>query len=177
MELIDALPIDEIVTILESMPADDVADLIGKLPEEKADAVLEKMRKEMETLSNARRSTSVGDDSMDSTSGFGDTTAGDGATAQGDSASGSTPGEQQHGSQQASRSESGTGSQSQDSTGQASNPTSQGRRGGAPRPGIPDGSDDDIVARQLREAAEAETDPVLREKLWEEYTNYKKGSS
>jgi len=46
LELIDALPVDEIVTIMETMPADDVADLIGKLPEEKADAILEKMKKE-----------------------------------------------------------------------------------------------------------------------------------
>jgi magnesium transporter len=46
MELIDAIPIDQIVTIMESMPADDVADLIGKLPGEKADAILEKMQKE-----------------------------------------------------------------------------------------------------------------------------------
>jgi hypothetical protein len=35
--------------------------------------------------------------------------------------------------------------------------------------------DDDIVARQLREAAEKETDPALKEKLWEEYRRYKKG--
>ena len=35
--------------------------------------------------------------------------------------------------------------------------------------------DDDIVARQLREAATRETDPVLREKLWDEYRKYKKG--
>jgi hypothetical protein len=41
--------------------------------------------------------------------------------------------------------------------------------------GIPDGSDDDIVARQLREAAMSETDPELREKLWQEYRNYKQG--
>jgi hypothetical protein len=41
---------------------------------------------------------------------------------------------------------------------------------------IPDGSDDDVVARQLREAAMAETDPELREKLWQEYRLYKKGS-
>ena len=46
MDLIDAMPVVEIVTILESMPADDVADLIGKLPGEKADAILEKMQKE-----------------------------------------------------------------------------------------------------------------------------------
>ena len=42
---------------------------------------------------------------------------------------------------------------------------------------IPDGSDDDVVARQLREAAMKETDPELREKLWQEYRNYKKGAS
>ena len=37
-----------------------------------------------------------------------------------------------------------------------------------------DGSDDDIVARQLREAAQQETDPVLKEKLWQEYEAYKR---
>lgn len=42
---------------------------------------------------------------------------------------------------------------------------------------IPDGQDDDIVAQQLREAAMAETDPELKEKLWEEYRRYKEGIS
>jgi hypothetical protein len=41
---------------------------------------------------------------------------------------------------------------------------------------IPDGSDDDVIARQLREAAEKETDPELQKKLWEEYRRYKSGS-
>jgi len=41
---------------------------------------------------------------------------------------------------------------------------------------IPDGRDDDIVARQLREAALKETDPELRERLWEEYRQYKKST-
>lgn len=36
--------------------------------------------------------------------------------------------------------------------------------------------DDDIVARQLREAAESETDPELKEKLWKEYEEYKKNT-
>jgi hypothetical protein len=35
---------------------------------------------------------------------------------------------------------------------------------------------DDIVARQLREAAEEESDPVLREKLWKEYEQYKENT-
>jgi hypothetical protein len=33
--------------------------------------------------------------------------------------------------------------------------------------------DDDVVAKQLREAALAEEDPELRERLWEEYRKYK----
>ncbi len=37
----------------------------------------------------------------------------------------------------------------------------------------PPPKDDDIVARQLREAAERETDPELKKKLWDEYWKYK----
>ncbi|MCZ6525781.1 MAG: hypothetical protein O6928_04380 [Gammaproteobacteria bacterium] len=40
---------------------------------------------------------------------------------------------------------------------------------------IQDGRDDDVVAKQLREAATKETDPVLRKKLWDEYRKYTKG--
>lgn len=43
----------------------------------------------------------------------------------------------------------------------------------APPPDIPSGDDDDVVARQIREAAMNEDDPELREKLWEEYRKYK----
>lgn len=38
---------------------------------------------------------------------------------------------------------------------------------------IPSGDDDDVVARQIREAAMKEQDPELREALWEEYRKYK----
>ncbi|MDH3637779.1 MAG: hypothetical protein OES09_04870 [Gammaproteobacteria bacterium] len=41
-------------------------------------------------------------------------------------------------------------------------------------PDIPDGSDDDVVARQIREAAMREKDPELQKKLWDEYRKYKK---
>jgi DNA-directed RNA polymerase subunit K/omega len=47
---------------------------------------------------------------------------------------------------------------------------------GGPPADIPDGSDDDLVARQMREAAEKETDPELKKKLWEEYRKYKQGT-
>ena len=43
-----------------------------------------------------------------------------------------------------------------------------------PPPGdIPSGDGDDVVARQLREAAMREPDPAVREKLWDEYRKYK----
>ena len=44
-------------------------------------------------------------------------------------------------------------------------------------PDVGDGSDDDIVARQLREAAMEENDPELRERLWDEYREYKRSTS
>ena len=68
--------------------------------------------------------------------------------------------------------------------GQLPNAQSDNRPGeyknqGAGNPNIPadisDGTDDDIVARQLREAAMQEKDPALREKLWDEYRKYKQG--
>jgi hypothetical protein len=71
--------------------------------------------------------------------------------------------------------------------GPASEQGSPGGRVGGDRPGAPggtaatppdvgDGNDDDIVARQIRKAAESESDPELRRKLWEEYRKYKQGA-
>lgn len=56
----------------------------------------------------------------------------------------------------------------------ASMPTAQSAPAESfPPPGdIPSGRDDDVVARQLREAAMSEPDPELREALWEEYRKY-----
>ena len=50
----------------------------------------------------------------------------------------------------------------------------QGTHSTPPPADIPSGDDDDVVARQLREAAQKERDPVLRDKLWDEYRKYKK---
>lgn len=71
--------------------------------------------------------------------------------------------------------------------GSAGDPGSPGGRieGGTPGstgataarpPDVGDGADDDVVARQIRKLAESEPDPVLREKLWDEYRRYKQGS-
>ncbi|MCF6263318.1 MAG: hypothetical protein L3J24_07000 [Xanthomonadales bacterium] len=68
-----------------------------------------------------------------------------------------------------------------DETGTSDNNTSSsagrpsaGKPSSAP-PGTPDGRNDDVIARQLREAAEQETDPELKRKLWAEYRRYKQG--
>ena len=60
--------------------------------------------------------------------------------------------------------------------GEASGGSAGGGGGGRVPSDVGDGSDDDIIARQLREAAMTEDDPELREKLWQEYRDYKSGS-
>jgi hypothetical protein len=60
--------------------------------------------------------------------------------------------------------------------GSASGSSGGAQGSGATATEIPDGSDDDIVARRLRKAAEQETDPELKEKLWKEYIEYKKNA-
>lgn len=52
----------------------------------------------------------------------------------------------------------------------------QGGGGAAASNAIPSGEDDDIIARRLRKAAETETDPELKEKLWKEYRDYKENT-
>ncbi|MYE83377.1 MAG: hypothetical protein F4X36_16375 [Gammaproteobacteria bacterium] len=42
-------------------------------------------------------------------------------------------------------------------------------------PDVADARDDDVVCRQLREAAMAETDDALREALWDEYRRCRDG--
>ncbi len=82
----------------------------------------------------------------------------------GDSSSSSTQGGQ--------TAQAGTSSGAQSSVG-AGNADIDHSAYGAPGGKLPPPQDDDIVARQLREAAEKETDPELKKKLWEEYWKYK----
>jgi hypothetical protein len=97
---------------------------------------------------------------------------GGGAGSQGTAGTGSQAGSRSTGS-----STSGTGKSAQTSAG--------GAGAGSGQPGTPqqggggqkiESGYDDIVARQLREAAEKETDPELKKKLWEEYRKYKEGT-
>ena len=43
-------------------------------------------------------------------------------------------------------------------------------------PDLVNSKGDDVIARQLREAAQKEREPILREKLWNEYRKYKSGT-
>ncbi|WP_139169385.1 hypothetical protein [Microbulbifer yueqingensis] len=80
-------------------------------------------------------------------------------------------------------SDEGSGAEQNNSSGQATGPgmPTAGRKGEYDHSGstpvvpadIPEGDDDDVVARQIREAATREKDPELRERLWEEYRKYK----
>lgn len=85
-----------------------------------------------------------------------------------DTAAGSKPGQQATGSQQHGRSgttrNSGGPGQAESRSGNVNRTKQEGMH-----------ADDDIVARQLREAAEKETNPELKEKLWNEYRKYKSG--
>lgn len=76
----------------------------------------------------------------------------------------------------------GAGGRAGQATGLGSTPDLSGETSGSARPTVggpglaPTAeADDDIVARQLREAAEREADPALKEKLWREYRHYKDG--
>ena len=69
------------------------------------------------------------------------------------------------------------GSGAEAPSGQASNSSSGQEQAGneiIPIPDdIDDGQGDDIVLRQIRDAASKERDPILREKLWDEYRRIK----
>ena len=72
----------------------------------------------------------------------------------------------------------GAGADSGEGAGPTAGGSGAGQSGGSSsQPGNVelDTGNDDIVARQLREAAEKETDPELKKKLWEEYRKYKEG--
>jgi hypothetical protein len=115
-------------------------------------------------------STDTESEGSDDTSGSASTEGPNGKGAGKDKGNASRPGDLK--SEKASKAEGKEGSSG------AAGGSSSGQAGsGAGAAEIPDGSDDDVVARRLRKAAEAETDPELKEKLWKEYIEYKKGAS
>lgn len=137
-----------------------------------------RMRKEQEAVSEERASGGGG------ASGSGADPSGEGGDGDPESSAGAGPGETEPGD--GAMGGSGVpGSPGEDAGDQSGSEGGGGGVGGGAKGGsgpntvpadIPDGRDDDIVARQLREAAMKETDPELRERLWDEYRQYKKST-
>jgi hypothetical protein len=160
------------------MTAEDQRAQIDRRFEETFAVFDERMRKEQETISQ-ERAAGGGAGSGPGMEGY-PGEAGDGSGVEG--RQGGRDGDQADGGgMPGGEGESGQGSS--DNSGERGGGGGVG--GGGPLGGsgpsdvpadIPDGRDDDIVARQLREAAMKETDPELRERLWEEYRQYKKST-
>jgi hypothetical protein len=110
-----------------------------------------------------------GDDSLfsdESIGGYkGDSVSGTGAGGQGDSGDTQSEGE--------SSGSSGGGQSPTDGNGKSGKSTEKAEPVADIPDDIPLGDGDDIISRQIREAAEQERDPVLREKLWDEYRKYR----
>ena len=143
----------------------------------------ERMRKEQETVSQERAARGSGSGAGGAAA-SGEGESGDGGDAGsagergGAGASGQGRGEADSGQGSGSGNQGDAGGRGAPAGSGSSTPGGGGGVGGGVKGGsgpnavpadIPDGSDDDIVARQLREAAMKETDPELRERLWEEY--------
>jgi hypothetical protein len=161
------------------MTAEDKRAQIDRRFDETFAVFDERMRKEQEAISQDRAArgggsgpaggAAAGEETGDGQSGEGPGEEGEGMPGEGPGGEGNDP---------AGRGESGGESNGEQGGG-------GGVGGGGPLGGagpnavpadIPDGRDDDIVARQLREAAMKETDPELRERLWEEYRQYKQST-
>lgn len=156
---------DERVVALENQLSSSMSEFDELLLRE-----MEELERQRSAASNDTGGTGAADgggQQSGSTGGTGEATGNESAEESGAGRSGSDEqGQEQTASRTTGdgRQQSGThgGSQNQDPTGAT-----------VKRDEPPAAGDDDIVARQLREAAENETDPELREKLWEEYRRYK----
>jgi hypothetical protein len=71
----------------------------------------------------------------------------------------------------------GTGAGHVSTLRKGSSPAKGGGGNGATAQKVTAGTDNDVVARRLRRAAEQETNPTLRAKLWKEYQDYRQGTS
>jgi len=132
----------------------------------------ERVRKEQEAIAKERDSRAGSGTGADTTSDDSQTSANgeESAAASGSTAASGRPGDLK--SDRAGSSRTGEGSEKgADGPARTSAGTGGTGKGAVERA---DGSDDDIVARRLRRAAEQETDPELKEKLWKEYEEYKR---
>ena len=138
----------------------------------------EAIRKERERIARERNERVARNGTAGGT-GEGTSGSGSGADTGGGDGSGSRDGDLQQGSAGSGNSDGQGGEKGQGDlkSGGGGGGVGGGKSGSGPSTApanVPDGRDDDVIARQIREAAEKETDPELRDKLWKEYIEYKK---
>jgi len=150
----------------ENSDGEQIAAGVGKFDQSLGEFD-EKLLREQDRVKSRKPQASAADSGGGAGSGAGSET-GEGAET-GESEGSPADGEQ---ADQQSDEQGGVASSGKGQPGQGSKGSSPGSS--AP-PGTPAGHDDDVIARQLREAAEKETDPELKRKLWEEYKRYKEG--
>ena len=151
---------------MESTDSEKTAAMVGQFNESLGEFD-EKLLREQDRVKAARPRTA----SSGSGGGGASGEAGDGSG--GESGQTGAEGEDAEEGRQSSQQGAGEAGREQTADGARGRPPG-GNQSSAPDD-IPDGSDDDVIARQIREAAEKETDPELKKKLWEEYMRYKKG--
>jgi len=113
----------------------------------------------------------------ESTAGAGSGSSGGASESESAGASGSAADESGTGSKGSQKDKRDSGAKDEDDRTASNEKGTPGRPSSKPRSSapadIPDGGDDDVIARQIREAAEKETDPELKKKLWDEYRRYR----
>jgi hypothetical protein len=185
IQLLDGLPCpSNRSSVVKPAPIDQRSEQTGAERTATMDAELnaglgefdEMLLREQERVKAATSTSHTGGASGDADSGRG---AGQGDAAA--SAEGGRTGDAGESGDATASGEQSVGGEQRVGSGVGGQPPSGAAGGGGTRSGgrpadIPDGSDDDLVARQMREAAEKETDPELKKKLWEEYRKYKQGS-
>lgn len=157
----------------ENTDAERTAAMVGQFNDSLGDFDEKLLREQDRVKSQKPRTESAGSGAGaagESGGEQGEGTDGESGAESGGESEGANPDQGRQENQQGQESGAGT---DQSRTG-APGSSSRGSRSNAPDD-IPDGSDDDVIARQLREAAEKETDPELQKKLWEEYRRYKTG--
>ncbi len=130
----------------------------------------------VENESIAQRAAQGADSGSQSGGEQGGASASEGGASGESSSQGAESGSESDGQQGSASSSEGGASGASSADGQQAGSNSAGDGAGSVIPvpeDVGDGRNDDIVLRQIREAALNEKDPVLRERLWEEYRRIK----
>jgi hypothetical protein len=157
----------------EQTAQEQLAELDASLASELAEFDEKLLVEQQQVRTRAARASESGGADGGQAGGEGSSKNGEGGGDAGPGAGGEDSGAEEAGRDRDARS--GEASSTADGRGAGGDMKTERSAGGASAPpeDIPDGSDDDVVARQLREAAQKERDPELKRRLWDEYRRYK----